>query len=206
MVERPGVETAATLQRRKKALRGAAAAARRQLSVDERVAASHQAVDRLLGLHELRGIETVVAYDAVDDELDVGEVVASLRHHGMRLLLPRVRGDELELVAAGDLHRLRVGYRGIREPDGPRIDPEVVDVIIVPGVAFDPVGGRLGRGGGHYDRLLPTLPTDSTRIGVCFSCQVVPMVPREPHDAAVDIVVTERAVYRTHARDDGAPA
>lgn len=205
-MERPGVDAAATLQRRKKALRRAATAARRQLSPQERAVASDAAVDRLLALPELREVHTVLLYAAVGDEPDVAAALAVLRQRGVRTLLPRVRGELVELVAAGELHSLAAGYRGIREPDGPSIDPEVVDVAIVPGVAFDPVGGRLGRGGGHYDRLLPALPSDAPRIGVCFACQVVPMVPREPHDAPIDVVVTERAVYRTLARGDGTPA
>jgi 5-formyltetrahydrofolate cyclo-ligase len=205
-VERPGVDPAATLQRRKKALRGAAIAARCHLGTDERRVASEAAVERLLDLPELRDVDTVLLYAALEDELDVGAAISALRRRGTRTLLPKVRGGRLELIATGELHSLAVGYRGIREPDGPSIDPEVVDVAVVPGVAFDPVGGRLGRGGGHYDRLLPSLPSDAPRIGMCFACQLVPMVPREPHDAAIDVVVSEHAVYRTNARDDGTPA
>ncbi len=81
------------------------------------------------------------------------------------------------------------------------MDPEEVEIAVVPGVAFDVVGGRLGQGGGHYDRLLGFLDVDCDRVGFCFSCQVVPFVPCEEHDEPVDLVVTERALYRTHARD-----
>lgn len=200
------MEPSATARRRKAALRSATAAARRQLSPDERAAASLAVVERLAALSELREVATVIVYAAHGEELDVGGLIGVLRRRGARTLLPRVHGDELQLVTAHDLRDLQVGYRGIREPSGPRIDPEVVDAAVVPGVAFDPVGGRVGQGGGHYDRLLATLPSDSPRIGVCFACQVVPTVPREPHDAAIDVVVTERAVYRTHARHDGTPA
>lgn len=187
----------------KVALRASALAARRDLTVGERARAAAAVTERLLGLPELRRPGTVLVYAAMRDELDVAGVVAPLHERGGRTLFPRVRDTELELVAAHDLLTLQLGYRGIREPAGPAIDPEVVDVALVPGVAFDPHGGRLGQGGGHYDRLLPRLPASCVRIGTCFACQVVPRVPRDEHDATVNVVVTDRAVYRTGARAAG---
>ena len=184
----------------KQALRTATLAARRQLSTDERAAASARAVERLLALPELRSPRTVLLFAAARDELDVGGAVGPLHGRGARTLFPRVRGRELELVAAADLRTLELGYRGIREPVGPTIDPEVVDVAVVPGVAFDPHGGRLGHGGGHYDRLLARLPRTTVVIGVGFACQVVPSVPRDEHDLPVDLVVTDHRVHRTAAR------
>ncbi|MFP4634249.1 MAG: 5-formyltetrahydrofolate cyclo-ligase [Nitriliruptoraceae bacterium] len=184
----------------KQALRASALAARRQLSRDERAAASARAVERLLELPELAGVRTVLLFAATRDELDVTGAVGQLHQRGARTLLPRVRGDELELAAVGDLASLVLGYRGIREPAGPAIDPEVVEVAVVPGVAFDPNGGRLGHGGGHYDRLLERLPTDTVRVGAAFACQIVPAVPREEHDQPVDLVVTEHRVHRCRQR------
>ncbi|MFA9432192.1 5-formyltetrahydrofolate cyclo-ligase [Egicoccus sp. AB-alg2] len=184
----------------KTALRASARAARAALSPVERNEASAQVVARLERMPELRRARTVVLYAATRDEADPGGLLPHLLRRGVRTLFPRVRGEHLELVAASDLAALQLGYRGITEPVGPAVDPEVVDVVLVPGVAFDPAGGRLGQGGGHYDRLLGRLPRHATRIGVCFSCQVVPRVPREAHDVAVDVVVTERVTHRVDAR------
>jgi 5-formyltetrahydrofolate cyclo-ligase len=189
-----------TVVDRKRALRAAAVAARRQLSTSERRSASAAIVARVLALPELRLVRTVLLYAAVPTEADPAGLVAPLRTRGVRTLFPRVRDDHLEPVAAADLRTLELGYRGIREPAGPRVDPEAVDVAIVPGTAFDPTGGRLGRGGGHYDRLLAQLRDDSVRIGLCFACQVVPRVPLEAHDETVDLVVTEHATYRAEDR------
>lgn len=87
------------------------------------------------------------------------------------------------------------GYRGIREPA--RKEPaSEVDAAIVPGVAFDERGGRLGYGGGFFDRFLESLDPGVPVVGVCFDAQIVEEVPREPHDRAVDLVVTERRVIR----------
>lgn len=185
----------------KSRLRESALQARRRLAPDERHRASSAIVERLLGLPSLRMARTVLLYAPMSEEADVSTAVAPLRERGMRTLLPRVRGDELELAAAGDLHALDAGYRGIREPTGPSIDPEVIDLVVVPGVAFDPHGGRLGHGGGHYDRLLARLAPECLRVGTCFACQVVPRVPREEHDEPVDIVLTEHARYLTEARE-----
>jgi 5-formyltetrahydrofolate cyclo-ligase len=181
---------------RKAALRVSARSARRELSAGERRAASEAVVARLRRLPEVHGTRTVLLYAALPEEVDVGGLVAPLRAAGVRTLFPRVRGDDLELVAASDLLTLTLGYRGIQEPVGPAIDPAVVDAAIIPGVAFDLRGTRLGHGVGHYDRLLPTFPDRCVRIGVCFSCQLVPQVPREDHDEPVDLVVTERATHR----------
>lgn len=180
----------------KTALRRTALLARRSLSEEQRLTAAAAVVQRLLAMRVLRAARTVLLYAPTAAELDVTGILPPLADAGARLLFPRVRGDQLELVAAADLPSLVLGYRGVREPAGPAIDPEVVDVAIVPGVAFDVHGGRLGQGGGHYDRLLAALPEDRVRIGVCFACQVVPRVPREAHDRSVDVVVTEAGVHR----------
>jgi 5-formyltetrahydrofolate cyclo-ligase len=191
---------------RKQALRTTALAARRAMTNDERAIASIAIAERLLALPELAETRTVLLHAALRDEVDLAAVIGPLLARGVRTLFPRVRGTELELVAAADLRTLQLGYRGIMEPVGPAIDPTVIDAAIVPGVAFDPQGGRLGQGGGHYDRLLPRLPPDAVRIGVCFACQVVPAVPREPHDVPMHLVVHERRTHRaTRVADDGHP-
>lgn len=181
-------------------LRATARNARRGLDDAERRTASAAAVSRLMNLTELRRPATVLLYAALDEEADPSGALPRLLDRRARVLFPRVRGEDLELVAATDLTTLTLGFRGVREPVGPAIDPGVVDVAVIPGVAFDPMGGRLGQGGGHYDRLLPFLDVECLRVGFCFSCQVVPRVPTEPHDEPVDVVVTERATYRTDAR------
>lgn len=189
----------------KSALRRTALAARRGLSRSERMHASEEAVRRLVGLPELQRPRTVLLYAAAGDEADPAQALPVLHERGARTLFPRVRNTDLELVAARELATLVLGYRGIREPVGPRIDPAVVDIAVVPGVAFDVTGGRLGQGGGHYDRLLPSLPDSCLVVGFCFSCQIVPRVPRLAHDQPVDVVITERATYRADAHPGQKP-
>jgi 5-formyltetrahydrofolate cyclo-ligase len=74
------------------------------------------------------------------------------------------------------------------------VPAESIDLFLVPGLAFDAAGGRLGRGGGHYDATLAAMPLRAPRIGLAFEAQIVPEVPREAHDVALDAVVTEDRV------------
>jgi 5-formyltetrahydrofolate cyclo-ligase len=196
-----GADGAVALTRaRKSALRRAIRLARDQLSATERAVASAAAEERLWRLPELRSVRTVGLYVAHRGEVDVTGLADRVRAAGARTLLPRVVGDDLELVAGTSTSPLVAGYRGIAEPAGPSVDLEQLDVIVLPGVAFDPNGGRLGQGGGHYDRLLARLPPRTVRIGVSYACQLVPNVPREDHDLPLDVVVTDRGTYRTGAR------
>lgn len=183
------------LQERKVALRRSARDARRALSPAARAAATAAIRERLAGLPELAGVGTVLVYAAGATEVEVRGATDDLRGRGVTTLYPRVRGEHLDLVAVDDPGELVVGHRDILEPAGPSDDPTTVDAVLVPGVAFDLRGGRLGQGGGHYDRLLPGIG-DAVRIGIAFACQIVPSVPRLEHDVAVDIVVTERSVQR----------
>lgn len=190
----------AAARARKAALRRSTRAARDGLLPEERRRAATAVVDRVRRLPELRRARVVALYVAYGSELDPGALTVFLRDRDVTTVLPRVEKDELRLVATTATTTLVVGHRGIDEPPGRAVDLAAVDAIVVPGLAFDPVGGRLGQGGGHYDRLLAALPTTTVRIGVAHACQLVPRVPREDHDAAVDLVVTDRATFRTRAR------
>jgi 5-formyltetrahydrofolate cyclo-ligase len=79
------------------------------------------------------------------------------------------------------------------------VEPDLIDLVVVPGTAFDPHGGRLGYGLGYYDRLLADMPL-AVRVALAFECQMLPEVTREPHDLPVDIILTEERVLRTRVR------
>lgn len=195
----PPAEDAA-VDRRKIDLRARARRARGEIPPEVRAAASADAIARLVALPELADADTVAIYAATADELDVTGAGRILRERGAVVLFPRVAGDRLLLVATTDDASLRAGYRSILEPDGPTADLDHLDAIVVPGVAFDAAGRRLGRGGGHYDRLLAELPETTVRIGACFEVQVTDEVPSDAHDRTVDLVVTEETVRRQTSR------
>lgn len=181
--------------------RAHARATRAGLDVAVRAAASEAICSHLLGIEAVGSGAVLLGYAPTPDEVDVRPVLEARLRGGARLLLPRVRGSELEVVEVTSLQGLVAGYRGTLEPVGAAA-PEALapDVVLVPGLAFDLSGGRLGQGGGHYDRLLARLGTGRVvRIGVAFTCQLVEAVPRAPHDQDVELVVTEDGVVGGHA-------
>ena len=145
----------------------------------DRSRAADAAVERVLRLPVLYrdGTRTVALYAAIGDEVPLEAVAHRLAEAGKRLVYPVVAGDELEL--APDVAR----------PE--RIAVEEVDVFLVPGQAFDRAGRRLGRGGGHYDRLLARRRADATVIGICYADRVIEELPQDPWDARVHALMTD---------------
>lgn len=148
---------------------------------------------RLLGTPSIECATTVMAYWAMPSELPVDAFIEAWVAAGKRIVLPVVEGDDLALfVYTGRECLAEVPPYGILEPHGtPRVSPEEVDAVLVPGMAFDANGGRLGHGKGFYDRLFPRMPS-AKLIGVCLNCQLVEQIPMEPHDRRVDCVISQK--------------
>lgn len=176
--------------------------ARAGLSAAERQQASAAACARLRHLPELRGARAVLAYAAFGSELDVDPFLEHLLAREVGVFLPWVDGERLGIARVTDLAAdLSPGWRGVREPRGLRpARPDRLDAVIVPGVGFDPSGGRLGYGGGHFDRLLATVRPGTAVVGVAHDVQLVACVPSEPHDRPVDLIVTPTQVVRAPGR------
>ncbi|MDO9047400.1 MAG: 5-formyltetrahydrofolate cyclo-ligase [Methylobacter sp.] len=131
---------------------------------------------------------------------------------GKRMVIPYCTKDEqghnkLGLWWLEDFAELVPGMWGILEPPkqrrgelGKEVVPEQLDCVMVPGVAFDRNGGRLGNGAGYYDRLLKSVRADAVLIGVCFESQLVEQVTMDAHDVAMDIVMTEKNLYAGKGR------
>lgn len=138
-------------------------------------------------------------------EWDTRPVFNAALTAGKTVVLPRVNPVTrmLDLHHVTDIGRdVGAGYRGIPEPlhHVPRIDAAAIEWILVPGVAFDLAGRRLGYGGGFYDRLLSQVADDVPRIAGAFDLQVVESVPAAPHDLRVDAIVTEQRVIALSGR------
>jgi 5-formyltetrahydrofolate cyclo-ligase len=145
---------------------------------------------------DLLAAPIVAGYAAHDGELDVAPVLAHFASRGARIALPRIAIDgALELVEVTSGGSLAPGRFGIDEPSGPALSPAGLPsggVVLAPCIAADLTGRRLGRGGGHYDRLLPRLRERGWRtVAVCPIDHVLPRLPSEPHDAHVERVLTE---------------
>ena len=160
------------------------------MSDAEKASAAVSVAAQVEALVQYADAQTILAYCAIPDEVGTSELIAHAYACGKTVALPVVVGDCLELRKY-DPAKLRPGYRGILEPsdDAERVSPSEVDLAIVPGMAFDPHGHRLGRGGGFYDRLIPQL--HCPLVGICFSCQLVPSIPLEPFDLPVNLVISD---------------
>lgn len=135
---------------------------------------------------------TVMAYWPLKDEVDIRPLIRQLVGQGATVVLPKVTGDEtMELRRYTSDADLEEGSYHIMEPVGERFtDDDRIDAVLVPGMAFDAAGHRLGRGKGYYDRLLAASCRTALKIGVCFPFQRVAEVPSEEHDVVMDEVVS----------------
>lgn len=144
--------------------------------------------------------DNILLYHSLPDELPTHEFIDKW-HSRKRFYLPRVNGLNLEILPY-DRSRMHLGAFSIEEPDGDDLtDISAIDLIIVPGVAYDRLGNRVGRGKGYYDRLLQT--TRAVTIGVGYDFQLVDQIDCEPHDVPVDIVITESATVLPHPEKRG---
>ena len=179
----------------KTVLRARVLAARAALSDDARAALSAAVTANVLALPEVASASVVAAYVGVGTELPTLPLLSALRAVGAVVLLPVLLPDD-GLAWGRYEGSLVPGRMGLREPADRDADLSAADVVVVPGVAFDAAGRRLGRGGGSYDRALAavTVPV----VGIALDDEVVDEVPVEPHDRRVDVVVTPTRVLRAH--------
>lgn len=166
--------------------------------------ASRAICERLFTTPEWRSAEVVLTFLPMPEEVDTGPILSRAAESGKTVAVPRVVGPELlfhiipEHFEAWELHSY-----GMREPgrDLPVLalaeEHRGKLLVVTPGLAFDRACGRLGRGGGFYDRFLAAAGPFGVSAGVCFSVQLIDEVPRDEHDRPVDLVVTEHEViYR----------
>ena len=179
------------------ALRASSRKARRELGSDHRETASRAICRHLLASNLYHRAGTVAAYLAFGDEVDLAILIgaALAERPGKRLALPRMVPGEVGRLSMhlADLTALELHPYGPQQPTStaPPIRATELDLVLVPGLAFDRSGRRLGYGRGYYDRLLAQVPRSVPRIGVCFDALVVESVPVADHDARLTHLVTE---------------
>ena len=157
--------------------------------------AGYDLAKQLLGLTIVREAKHITGYYAIDHEMDLAPSFSLLRQLGKRLYLPRVEGRRLQFYDVTDKPALLLSRWGIPEPtaDLPKLVPKDVDLVLCPGLLFDRAGGRLGYGGGYYDRWLSLLKPSARRLGVGFAAQwVEEKLPMEEHDLPMHGFVTEK--------------
>ena len=182
---------------------------RRDLLRPEEVAVKSEAIlERLFSLEKYEQANMVMAYMSFKNEVSTEQLIARCLRSGRRVVVPRVEKSTpaasggvvkslgiYEIKEAGQ--HMVTGYMGIAEPDASilhRVDPLEIDMVVVPGVAFDMDRNRIGYGGGYYDRFLCTLRPDCLKVAVAFELQVFDSIPAASYDIPVDIIVTEERI------------
>ena len=174
----------------KRALRKRIKEMKRQFSDKELESMSLHTVSRLLAHPAVVNAETILMYYSLADEVNTHEAVDALVRSGKTVLLPRViDGENMEIRIYESRDDLSPGHYGIMEPTGKLYTCyENINVAVVPGMAFDAAGHRLGRGKGYYDRFLPKA-THAYKIGVCFDFQKRAAIPADDFDVTMDCVI-----------------
>jgi len=181
------------------------AASRRALSELAVAKLSRQVVERIVASPLFERGSAILLYSPIDNEVDPTGLRQAADAAGKAVYYPRValgaHGLTFFRVAPGE--SLTPGRWGIGEPTGQTAFPDRgAGLVIVPGLAFDTHGTRLGRGGGYYDRALRHLGDGCTSVGLAFSLQLVPSLPQAPHDEAVNFVAIETDILPCTPRQD----
>ncbi len=188
------------VSKRKAELRRRVQEERDALTPEAREARSELVLKRLWSLREFGGAGTVFFFISFRSEVDTVPMIRRALGEGKRVLLPYTIPDNREMVASEVLDfdaDLELGNYDIMEPREESVRPVLpgdIDVIVMPGVAFDRDGRRLGYGGGYYDRFLDRCEPRCLRVAPCFDLQVVEEVPSADHDHRVHVIVTERRI------------
>ncbi len=187
-VARLAAQMKAELRRRMRGVRAV-------LPADACAQRSRRACDLLLALPQYASARTLLAYVATRKELAPALLVDAALRAGKTVALPRVNGEALSLhrYVAGDA--LETNGWDIDEPrqTAPLVQPTEVDLVLVPALAIDTRGYRIGYGGGFYDRLLPSL-TNAYKVGLAYDFQLISEAPIDAHDVPVDAIVTDASV------------
>lgn len=161
-----------------------------------------EAISRLfLDLDGYKQARRILFYASFRSEVTTWPLIQRAMAEGKMAALPKVLRAEkrLGIYSISSIDGLLDGYLGIREPAAlpeDELDPELPDIIVMPGAAFDRSGNRIGYGGGYYDRLLEKAGQGSLRVALAYGVQMVDHIPSESHDRRVDMVITEDGVIR----------
>ncbi len=173
----------------KKALRSQIREKKRAMTPEEIRIASEKLGELFLSSEAYRKAKTVYGYLPYNQEVRTTPMLEQALADGKRVAVPKVYGDEMRFIYLSDLSQVEIGYSSIPEPiaDGPVADDPTA-LVLMPGVAFDKEGHRIGYGGGFYDKFLAAEP-DHPTLALCYAFQVVDHLETEAHDIPVDCVL-----------------
>lgn len=170
---------------------------RKELSRDFAEKRSRLIAQKVLSLEEMASAKVVSAYLAINNEVEARLIIDQLLKSGVKILVPKylTDNDQYAFVAFGSWKELMKGPFGIDEPtEATPADPATIEVAIIPGLVFDRSGWRLGYGKGVFDRLLAG--PKAVKIALAFELQIVDQIPYDKNDLRMDLIVTEKEIYR----------
>jgi 5-formyltetrahydrofolate cyclo-ligase len=175
------------------------------LDEERRHDGSISACSRLLGIEAFKHATVVMLYMPLATEIDVTPAALRCFQSSKTVCVPKVDWERCDMapieVSSFDDHVMDIDPRGLRMPrEGRLIVPSMIDIVIVPALAYDLRGRRLGRGGGYYDRFLGRLRRTATTVGIGFDEQIIDEVPVDDGDLSVDVVLTDRRIARVKGR------
>lgn len=162
---------------------------KRAMTPEQIELASKKLTELFLATEEYRAAKTIYGYLPYNQEVRTIPLLRQALLDGKQVAVPKVYGDEMRFILLPDLDRVTRGYSGIPEPvdDGPVADDPTA-LVLMPGLAFDKDGRRIGYGGGFYDKFLAAEPTHPT-VALCYEFQIVPHIPAEEFDIPVGRVL-----------------
>jgi 5-formyltetrahydrofolate cyclo-ligase len=180
----------------KKALRQDILRKRSELPAEERKAKSREIENLLFNLSDVKTADIIMFYASFRSEVETHAMVRRALAEGKRVVLPKIKGRDLSLIEITDFDRdVKPGVWAIPEPKGGQlIEPGQIQVIIVPGAAFDDQGNRVGYGAGFYDKLLKEFK--GATVALAFELQMVSDIPADAHDVPVQKIITEKRIIR----------
>jgi 5-formyltetrahydrofolate cyclo-ligase len=186
------------LKKAKRTIRREVLSRRDAMSSAERARLGGVVARRFLALPEVEGADVVMAFSSFGSELPTEPLIEALVGRGVTVALPRIVDGDLEPRSWRPGEPTTTAPFGALEPaGGAMVAPETIDVVVTPAVAFDRAGGRVGYGGGYYDRFLPRTRDGALRAGIAFDLQVVEDdLPSGAFDLSVDLIVTESETIR----------
>jgi 5-formyltetrahydrofolate cyclo-ligase len=168
---------------------------------------SRRICDTFMALPAYQAAHTVLFYIDVRSEVRTRHALPTALQHGKRIVVPYCIDNDLELFLLSGMEELALGMYKILEPKpdlrtlpGKQVAVAELDLIMVPGVAFDRTGARMGHGFGYYDRLLQHARPETPLVALAFECQLFPRIPTQPHDIFMDQIITEQTIYPGRGR------
>jgi 5-formyltetrahydrofolate cyclo-ligase len=172
---------------------------RKQLDLTAYLRLSQQAQQQLIDSECFACAEILALYSPINNEVATEQLFSEARKRNKHVCYPRVNGDNLDFFEVYAATDLLPGAFGVAEPaPGEKISVAELDLVVVPGVAFDLKGHRLGYGRGFYDRQLAGKAMETVSVGLGFESQLCDLLPAEVHDQALDFIATEARFIPCH--------